>query len=154
MAHSSGITTWTIRDYDGEISTVTVHALFPTAGNFSAQSSQRSALENSLVDIMGGTIIKVQFGGLALAEFGGPPTMADQRELKWLVKYHGATTHKYYSVSIPCAKAALLNPLNRAYANLSEAAMIAFKAAFELYVRTIEGDTVLVDDIRLVGRRV
>jgi len=154
MAYSIARYTWTIKDYDAEKAPFSVHGTLLSSSNFNAQASLRSALENSLVDIMGGVIVQLSAGNFYLSNYGGPPTTASQRELKWLIGYHGNTTKLRYTVTVPCAKVTLLNPNRRGHALLSDPAIAMFIVAFQAFVKTPTGDTVTVDEIRLVGRNV
>jgi hypothetical protein len=72
-----------------------------------------------------------------------------------LVQYHDSTTGRKYSVELPTADPAMIDPNDRAHAAIGDAGPVdAFITAFEAVVISRDGNAVVVDEITLVGRRV
>lgn len=77
-----------------------------------------------------------------------------QREMKWLCRYHDATTLKKRTLEIGAAEAQLLAS-NTDFMNLADAAAgQAFKTAFDATVKDPDtGNAVVLDSVELVGRK-
>lgn len=150
-----GIFSLTYRDYDGEVSNVRI----PTAGltdtNWVAQGTLQTNLQNALAAITGGQLAKTVIGNELIVSLEKATDKDAQRELKWLVSYHTTADNKRYSVELPCADTAALDPNDRAHAAIGDAGVVdAFVAAFEAITRIDGTKLVKVDEITLVGRRV
>lgn len=143
--------TWT--DYDGEHSNVRVHCVPLTAANFDAQATLRAALNVAVANITLGVLHKNMYGGEDLVSNNKATDVAAQRELKWLVSYIDDTTMTKYSIEIPTADVAQLDPNDRAHAEIGDAGVVdAFVTAFEAFARSPVGNSVTVEEITLVGR--
>lgn len=85
---------------------------------------------------------------------GPAASTAAQRENKWLVRYHDATTFQKYRVEIGTADLTLL-PANEEFLDIVSAGPgLDFKNAFEAVVASPadSSHTVVVDSIQFVGR--
>lgn len=86
-------------------------------------------------------------GGAAANKFA-------QRELKWLCRYHDATTNKKYTLEIPCADAALLTG-NTDFMDLGAGAGAQLKTDFDAaVVAPLTGNATVLDSVQLVGRNI
>lgn len=77
-----------------------------------------------------------------------------QRENKWLVRYHDATTQLKFSVSIPTTDLTKL-PAHEEFLDLTAGVGLAFKTAFEAVVVSPDdsANSVVVDSVQYVGRK-
>lgn len=142
-------------DYDGEISTFGVRSTTPTAANFDAQVAAFEALQDAAAAITLGLKTQTSLAIVNKVAIGEAADDAAQRELKWLVQYHDATTFKFYTVEIPCADTSVLDPDDRSHADIGDASVVdAFVAAFEAFALTPDGNAPHVNNITLVGRNV
>lgn len=146
-----------VNDYDPERSTVTVKSAELTAANFDAQVAAFTSFRDALAGITEGLMVSHELG--IRNEIVGPKTPASaktaQRERKWLVRYHAATGGDPFTMELPCADLAALDPNNRGFAEIGDGGVVdAFVSAFEAFVKTESGGNVLVDSIAHVGRNV
>jgi hypothetical protein len=140
-------------DYDSEVGRVRVHTLALTAANFDAQVALKATFIASLNLMTLGVMSRTMFGNEELLAVTPPAIEEAQRELKWLVSYHDATTLKRYSIEIPTAYQQELDPNDRAHAEIGDAGTVdGFVAALEAYAKSPTGGVVVVDEITLVGR--
>lgn len=150
---TAGFFTQTFTDYDGENSAVRGRTTVLTAANFDAQATARSEFIAALAAMTLGLNHKYTFGTEILNNLGRATAEEAQRELKWLVSYHDGTTLKGYSMEIPCANTARLDPNDRAHAEIGDGAEVdAFVTEFQSYFLTPDGNSPIVDEITLVGR--
>lgn len=148
-----GFFSQTFTDYDGEKSAIRGRTAVLTAANFDAQATARSEFIAALAAMVSGLNHKYSFGTEIINNLGKATSVNAQREYKWLVSYHDGTTLKGYSLEIPCANAARLDPNDRAHANIGDGAEVdAFVTEFESYFLTPDGNAPIVDEITLVGR--
>jgi len=140
-------------DYDGERSNHGFNVTPLTAANFDAQNTLMNLYLAALVEMVLGNRYKSGQGNWVLNNIENASDQAAQRELKWLIQYHDGTTLKSYSVELPTAKTAVLDPNDRAHAHIGDAGVVdAFVSAFEAYALTPDGHAPIVDEITLVGR--
>lgn len=152
---TSGRANITYADYNGEKSTVGVNTITPTAANFDAQVSAFVALQDAIAAITVGLKLGTSLAIVNTVAMGQAITEIAQREVKWLVQYHDGTTFKRYTTEIPCADPTLLDPNDRANAEIGDAGPVdSFISAFEAFARTPSGNAPVVDEITLVGRNV
>lgn len=152
---TSHYNTTTLVDYSGEKSTVTVLNGSITALTIAAFITQFGALKTAIEGITKGVIVGSAWVGDKDILAATPPTdVFAQRELKWLVRYENAVSHKIYTLEIPTA-----DPTDRLLpqsdkADLTDTEIAAFVTAFEAIGRSPENDVdgVNVLDITLVGR--
>jgi len=146
---------FTLKDFSDENSTVKIHngaiTAVSIAGFLTAFGGMRTALEAITL----GTMAQEQWiGDLTLLSNTLPTNPFAQRELKWLVRYHGDTTGKKFQLEIPTADPTDRLVAGTDLADLTETDMAAFVTAFEAFARTPDSDTetVTIDQIVLVGR--
>lgn len=75
-----------------------------------------------------------------------------QREIKWFVSYLDATANKFGSFEIPCADLTLLAN-NTDKMDLSSGAGLTLVTQIESFVKSQDGNAVVVQSITFVGRR-
>lgn len=148
----------TYRDYGpvGERSTSIFKGPDLTAANFDAEKALQETLRDAVEAISLGTLVKAV---TVVKEVPYPDTNPAspfaQRENKWLVRYTDTVTGDKASLEIPCADLALLDPNAGDKADMSDADVAAFVAAFEAYVLSpgsgTRGNTEVVE-IVFVGR--
>lgn len=147
----------TFRDWSRELSTSQVFVPHLTALNITAELITIGSLRTAIEGIVLGETAKdrvVNNQQILSADAASSPLA--QRENKWLVRYHGATTQKKFSLEIPTADIGATGRLlpDSDYADLTETGMAAFVAAFEAAAVSPDDDTefVLVDTVQFVGR--
>jgi len=153
----------TYLDYSNERSSVSVEIPLVTAANFAATATLINNLVAAAVNIIGGTLnrriltIPTPASGLV------PADELAQREDKWIVGYTDTTanlaagvTNPYYGkrFTVGIATADLLNHLssNSDFADLADAEIAAFVAAFEALAKSPTGGDVEVNYLKFVGR--
>jgi hypothetical protein len=149
--------TWNIAviDYDGEIGTIRLHASVITVANFAAQDAGRTTVLSMLGQMTTGTISQNTWGNRYSLSVTKPSSPAAQRELKWIVRYHDTVLQRKLTAEIPCANTARLDPHDRGNAFIGDAGLVdAFKTVFEAFIKSPQGNAVVIDEITLVGRRV
>lgn len=145
------------RDWSDEKSTTSVNIAPITVGTIVAILAEitayRSAVEGITIGvasddeiIMDDTVISAD----------RPDSPLAQREVKWLVRYHGVDNNKKWQMEIPTADLAADGRLipGSDFADLTEAGMAAFVTAFQTLVRPPDSDTslVVIDSVQFVGR--
>ena len=151
------VSQFTMLDYSNEKSRVEVYNGAITAASIAGFLTNFGALRTAIEGITRGVVQQEAWVGDRTVISNTPPTDENaQRELKWLVVYSGATSHKLFQVAIPTA-----DPTGRLVpgtdlADLTDTEMAAFVTAFETLARTPDSDTetVNVEQIRLVGRNI
>lgn len=140
-------------DYNNEVGRTRLHATVLTAANFVAQGALRATLHTAIAGIVNGVLVKTAYGNDEIPFAGPAADPGTQRETKWLVQFHDVTTLKKYKIELPGADTAVLDPNDRAHAEIGDAGAVdAFVDAFEAYVISDQGGAVVVDEITLVGR--
>lgn len=151
----TGYSVFVFADFDGEKSSVRVRSTALNAGNFAAEETEHDALLSAIGAITLGEAVKHQFGNEETISIAPSDDDAAQREIKWLVQYHDATTFDRYTVELPCADTTKLDDEDRGNAEIGDAGVVdAFIVAFEAFVLTKNGNSAVVDEITLVGRNV
>lgn len=83
-----------------------------------------------------------------------PSSPHAQREIKLLVSYRDTVTSKLYRLEIPGPDlAALAQAGTDVVDHTSNVTAVAFVTAFEQYARSVDGNLVTVEGMRIVGRR-
>jgi hypothetical protein len=149
-----GFTSFSLADYDGELSGFSMRTAILSSGNITAQGVLRDAITNALYDVSLGQIQELRFGNVNSYSVDRPSDPLAQRELKWAIAYHDAVTLLRYTLSIPCANPARLSATNRPFADLSGAEIAGFVAALQAFMKSPHGNAIVVDSVRLVGRAV
>lgn len=145
----------TYRDFGtpGETSTMTVPIADVTDSNYVTITGKIDAFMTELGPLVTGGLDMRQLVAYANDTATSPANAYAQREIKWLVKYHEeATGYPTHYMEIPCADLSKLDANNNDKIDRADADVIAFIAAFEDLV-TVNGNTVVVDDIIFVSRR-
>jgi len=146
--------TLSIRDYSGEMSTISLPGVDLTSANFDAQDGLWDTLQSAIDGVVVGMIANRKLLAQDILISGDLPSAAfAQRELKWLVRYSGNTSGKQYTAEIPTPDAVLLLA-GTDNLNLGVGAGATFVTAFEAVVRP-EGEAgVNVENVILVGRNI
>jgi len=123
-------------------------------GNLTAKLALIASLENALEGICIGNPAKSEIV-LARTIISGDPaaTTAAQREIKWLLRYHGATLHEKFQATLGTADLEQLAD-GEEFLDLSTGTGAALKTAFEAVVVS-PGDaaeSVVLDSVQFVGR--
>lgn len=145
----------TFQDFSTEKSNMRITTTTPTAANLDTWNSNIAALKTALAAITLGVLMSEQRSALLDLIDSDPPTNElAQRESKWLVTYKGNTSEKLFRTEIPTAD--IVGHLIAASdeADLANADIAAFVAAFEDVVRSPDNGTeaCTVLSIRVVGR--
>lgn len=140
-------------DYSGEVSTVGVHLVTLTAGNFAAQDTVMDNLVSAISGVSLGNLQK----DARLAEetkfaVGNPANAFAQRELKWLVRCRDANGNPA-GFEIPCADLSLLSP-NTDKLDVTTAEGIALVAAIEAGAKSNDGEALIFVEAVVVGRSI
>lgn len=111
------------------------------------------ALGAALDTLSGGAPVRVtvQATNLALPNSFEDADGGAQRELKWLVSFVDLTNGKRSRVEIPIAIPGL-TASGTDRVDITQEPFATFVSAFEAVGRTIDGNTLRVDEIRIVGR--
>lgn len=139
-------------DNSGESAFAVFPGLTFTALNFDAQV----ALQDALIATLGGIVLGNPYKIVRVAEVVSLPRtaatlQAAQRQCKWRVTYEDLVLHVLNSVDLPLADLSLTVG-NSDLADMANADIMAFVAAFEAYFRSTSGNPVQVRRIRAVGR--
>jgi hypothetical protein len=152
---ATGYASFSYLDYDSEVGNTRIHTVALTAANFDAQVALKATFIASLNLMTLGVMNRASFGNEETLALTPPNLVAAQRELKWLVSYHDATSLKRYSFEIPTAYTEELDPNDRAHADIGDSGTVdGFVTAFEAYAKSPTGGACVVDEITLVGRPV
>jgi hypothetical protein len=143
----------TMIDYDRESTTFRVKTTPLTATNFDAQVALNVALGAAIAGITRGHQVKISYGN-EITTVQTPDDPLSQRENKWLIRFHDATTDAVQTpIELGTADLTLLDPNNRGFAEMGDSGPVdAFVDAFEAYVLSAAGNAVVVDSIEFVGR--
>lgn len=121
------------------------------AANFAAQEALQNALSLATGDLTNATHYKTTRVASEAVISTAQPAVAVQREEKFLVRYHVVATGRKLRCEIPAAdKTLLVN--GKEYVDPTDPKYVAFKDAFEAYVKADGTDAVAVDDIIYVTR--
>jgi len=124
-----------------------------TALTIAAFLAQLGDLRNAQAALTLGTLTSDQWIGDTTQYSAALPTDENaQRERKWRVQYQDTVTFGKYRYEIPIAKVVGLLQTNSAKADLSAAAWVTWIAAFEVLVKSPNGNGVNVLGATLVGR--
>lgn len=141
-------------DYSVEKSAVSVPVTTLTAGNFVAENALLVTLSAALAAVTLGNLVGLDIVSERLVNLGVAPTNVNaQREKKWLVRYHDATTLTKYSAEIPCADLSILATASD-FADPASGPYVALKAAWEAVVRSPDDNNLTIfDSMQFVGRK-
>jgi len=144
----------TLKDFDGEVSTVQVHTEDLSEVNIAAQITAQSNFGAAINDLSLGSLQTIKYGNQVNSNQPKPANQWAQRELKWRVDFTDDVTGEPGHYTIPCADASLLSLVAPAEADLADAAVIAFVAASDAYVLSKAGNPTSVQRIVMVGRNI
>jgi hypothetical protein len=148
--------TFTLRDYDKELGTVTIHNGAITSVSIAGFLTAFGALRSAIDTITNGVVAKEMWvGDNTILSNSIPTGETVQRENKWLVVYEGDTSKKKFQVELPTADPTGRLLTNTNQADLADTDIAAFVTAFEAIARSPDDDTetVTVLEIRYVQRR-
>lgn len=159
MAHAVSKLIQSFADYgsgahpSGEPSHVAFWVRTLTAANLVAQQALHNALFSSVAAITEGVETKEETIISSTVVASGPATSPQsQREKKWLLRYHDASTGKKYVVSVPNAKLSLL-AANSEFMDKTLTEWTNLKTNFEAVVYSPdESNVVVLDSAQFVGR--
>jgi len=145
----------TKKNGEPETTSFQVPTITLTPGNVAANVALMGTLASTVAAI---TLGSFQNNNITYARnlLGVGPAASNlaQRENKWLVRYHDATTYQKFQVSIGTADISLL-PDHDEFLDLADAGVgQAFKEAFEAIVVSPanSSNSVVVDSVQFVGR--
>jgi len=125
-----------------------------TAANVVAQQALLATLSGAIAGLTIGVLktTETTFTRNLLSQAPAASVLA-QRENKWLVRYHGASTFQNFVVSYGTADLTLLES-GEEFLDLTADEGLAFKEAFEAVVKSPNDATeaVVVDSVQFVGR--
>lgn len=144
-----------IRDNSDEYSSVRVFNGDITAVSLPGFLSDLGALRTAILAVIEGNVAFESWVGDVTTVNDTRPPKAAQRELKWLVRYHGDSTMNKYTFTIPTADVDLVLD-GTDLMDMTLQAAIDLVGAIEAFARTPDDstETVTVDEIRLVGRNI
>lgn len=142
------------RDWSNETAKFRVFITTLIAANLVAQTALVNTLEGAIIGV---TLGRAQTDEIVLERAilsAVLPTSPDaQREKKWLVRYHDATTGIKYQSEIPCADLSTLLA-GSDFMDTTNAAFTTLKSAWEAVVRSPDDDNLTVlDSLQFVGRK-
>lgn len=133
--------TVTLSDYGYEKGSFQIHVPAIGSGNVAAYTASPITgivgdVVDAIADITDGNKVTQQISFIRRVSNLPATSPSSQRERKWVVSYEDTTTHRLYSVEIPCAKivAGYLKTNTEEVdfdAVNGHADMLAFKSAFE-----------------------
>lgn len=144
-----------LRDYSGEVTTLSVNDVTLTAANFDAQIAAWTALRDAIEDLTIGQIAHYSIAQYVPVSALNATNPFAQRESKWLVNYVGDVSGKKYSMEIGTADLGGTHLIEGTdNADLSDADWQAFITAFEAFVKAPDdiSEAVTVTGARFVGR--
>ena len=145
----------TLKDYDGENTSMRVNAEDLNAGNIAAQLVLQANFGTAINGMTTGSLQKIAYGNQTNSLQPAPSDTWSQRELKWKVNYRDDVTGDPFEMTIGTADTALLDPNNRDRAFIGDAGPVdQFVADFEAYVLSPDGNPVTILMIPLVGRNI
>jgi len=145
------------RDYSKELSTARINISVITVGTIVGVLANIANYKAALDDIVLGTpSMDMIIMDRTVLSGASPTDVFAQRELKWLVHYHGDTTGKKYTHEIPCANPTANLVPGTDLMDLTATDPATWKTAFEGIVVAPDDDTetVTIDYVELVGRNI
>ena len=144
----------TLKDYDGEETTIGVHCADLNAGNIATEITAQANFGAAINDISTGSLQRIKYGNQVISNQVPPTDKWSQRELKWRVDFVDDVNGEPGWFTIGTADASILNPANKKVMDITNAAVIAFITAMEAYVLSKDGNAVSFVQGLLVGRNV
>lgn len=145
----------TLKDDDGESTTVTYPCPDLTAANITATITAGDALVTALAAITGCLVTEKVYIAKrstlsALRKSSNPE---GNREARWLHRYFDATTFERFTLTTPGPLLADKDAANPGYADLADTEIAAYKTAFQAFVQP-GGNAVTLEELEWVGRNV
>ena len=138
------------RDYDSDVKQISIPSAEVTnSANYAAAFTAHLALTDAISDVVLGNMAVNAYTPRAIEVSAAPSSPVAQTNVQWLVSYHDAVNLSKQTLSIPTADiatAALRLP-NSSQHDPAHAAWIAFKAAFEAFAVSNDGNAVVIDSI-------
>lgn len=153
MAHAISSVDWQFVDYNNEKSNLGLWVATLTAGNIVAQTTLINALQAAAQALVSGVLSKQKIV-LSSTNIDGtiPNNSGAQRELKWLIRYHDASTGEKYTASLPTASVAYL----ASHSDMADPTVTQysdFETAFNNVVASPnQANAVELESLQLVGR--
>jgi hypothetical protein len=125
-----------------------------TAGNVAAQAALIATLDAAQIAMLLGTESQSDIDYARIKTGAARPSNVHaQRENKFVVRYHDATTFQKFRVELPCADLSLL-PLGSDFLVITAGLPATYVTAFEAVAKSPSDPThaVVVDSIQFVGR--
>jgi hypothetical protein len=150
--------TFTISDYDAEISTVQFPASDLTVGNITDEYADALLLQAELAKVSRGLILKREHvGKTSPLAVGKASSVEAQREEKALVMYYDDTTFVRASLEIPAVDMTKQHPSHpgifyQAGVSGHHADWGTFKTQFENFVPGPSGNAAIIEKVIHVGR--
>jgi len=141
-------------DYGGERSTFGIWLPTLTAANIAAQTTLIGDLKTATDAITLGNPSRYSIIANQVDLSNAPAgSVYAQRENKWLVSFTDSVSGASGTTTVPTADLSLL-ATNSDQADMADAAIIAWVAAFEAVAYSNTGHAVTVNSIRFVGRNI
>lgn len=153
--YSISINDNTLKDGVPEFSTTEFPLTALTAGNLAAQTTLLSALKAAILPlIMGNTRQEVVTQSRPIISTSRPASTEAQREKKWLLRAHGATSGQKAQYRIGTADLTLLDD-GAEFLDMTGTEAAAFKTAFDAVVhnKNDQSELMVLDSIQYVGAR-
>ena len=149
--------TFTLLDFSGEKSAVTINNGAITSVSLPGFLTEFGQMRTAIDDITAGTLHKEAWvGDNTVLSNTRPANVFAQRELKWLVRYQGNTSQKVFTLELPTADPTGRLVAGTDLADIANAEVAAFITRFNSFARTPDDDTETVTflEMRLVGRNI
>lgn len=118
-----------------------------------APSTELTDFIAAVATVCDGTILSYNtLGSKRLAT--GAYADAGNREDRWEYTYHDTVTLEPYTGELPCRKNTILPPTESDKVLLTAAPWANFKTKFEAFVRSPDGNPVVLDNVKLMGKNV
>jgi len=156
-----GRLTFSVADYDGEVSVVTLPWSDLTAANIDAEYASAISMQTALDGVSRGKILKREQTAKTSPQAVGAATDQEaQREEKALIKYYDDTTFARATCEIPAVDMTKQLPGHPGYFYLEnqagdeDAVWTAFVSAFEADVPGPGGNAAVIEAVLHVGRNI
>lgn len=152
-------TTFSLHDYDGEPSRMTVNTVEINAANLDAQATLATALRTALNGIMLGTVEQTVITDTIWDTVAPTTDPFGQRETRWTIISQDLEGNKFKSNEVPTADLSLLENGDKYIIKngnvtvvAGAAAVTAFKNAYEAFAVSNAGSALVIIDMYQSGR--
>lgn len=154
MAVSQWETTIIDNSFEDRGSKTAVRCVALTSTNFTTWSGLASDLGTAIDGIINGVrSTEKRVGDNIFLSRTRPSSVEAQREKKWLVVSEDSVTHKLFRHEIACADLTHLTSGSDRITAFPTGPLADFKAAWEAFVLSPEGNTVTLNYMEYVGKR-